>query len=139
MLDLYTTNKQTMAREALDRYRESVPTVIKKCKNCDKEFETKFGTFCSTPCKGAFYKETKRLEKCKDYVCYFCGGPVTEKKKVKFCCDEHAVSFESYKRSGRKISIKINDKTTIFTNKYDKIPEVVAKMRDVLNDVKRGM
>ena len=86
--------------------------------------------------KTKHWKETTRLEKEKvaNLVCYYCGGLVDEKKKTKFCCSQHAVLFKNAKRVGRKIGIKINDKTTIYTNKYDCIPEVIAKQKQFIEN-----
>jgi hypothetical protein len=66
-------------------------------------------------------------------ICFYCGTLLLDEKKVKFCCNEHRAFFENAKRAGRKISIKINDKTTIFTDKYDIIPTVVAKQKEFIN------
>ena len=78
-------------------------------------------------------ERNKTFRKAKGLVCFYCAGPITEKKKIKFCCDEHGDLFENAKRAGRKIAIKINDKTTIYTDKYDRIPEVAAKQRAIIN------
>jgi hypothetical protein len=123
----------------LAAYRESVPTVTKECLQCKKPFETKFGTFCSSTCKSKHHKEQKRLEKLKELVCYFCGGPITEKRKTKFCCEEHKEDFFEAKRAGRKIAIKINPKTTVFTDKYDKIPEIIASYKTMAEDYANGV
>lgn len=124
--------------DRLAAYRESVPKVVKECLECKSSFETRFGTFCSSTCKSKHHKEKKRLEKLKDLVCYFCGGPITEKRKKKFCCEEHKNDFFEAKRSGRKIALKVNEKTTIFTNKYDKIPEILANYKVVIEDLSNG-
>ena len=123
--------------DRLSAYRESVPKVTKECLECKQVFETKFGTFCSATCKSKHNKELKRQEKLKDLVCYFCGGPITEKRKTKFCCEDHQKDFFEAKRAGRKIKIKVNSKTTIFTDKYDKIPEIIANYKVMMEDYTR--
>ena len=124
--------------DVLAAYRESVPKVSKECLECKSSFETRFGTFCSSTCKSKHHKEKKRLEKIKDLICHFCGGAITEKRKTKFCCEEHKNKFFEAKRYGKKIALKINEKTTIFTDKYDRIPEILANYKVAIEDMTNG-
>jgi hypothetical protein len=124
--------------DVLDAYRESVPKTVKECIECKASFETKIGTFCSSTCKSKHHKEKKRLEKIKELVCHFCGGAITEKRKTKFCCKEHKNKFFEAKRTGKKIAIKVNEKTTIFTDKYDRIPEILANYKVAAEDMTKG-
>lgn len=115
-----------MSRAArLHAYRDSIPTVKKNCAHCNSEFETKFGIYCSAICKTKAHREKKKAEARKDYICYYCGSQITAPSFYKFCNEDHGRKFQTAKDRGKPILLKINNKTTIQTKKYDSIPEVV--------------
>jgi hypothetical protein len=70
-------------------------------------------------------------------VCHFCGIDIKDEKKIKFCCEEHGRSFSRAKKANKKIKIKVDNKTTIFTDKYDKISDIILKYRNMMDDYTR--
>jgi len=110
----------------LNEYRKSTPTETKKCEHCTTLFETKFGKYCSNACKTAAYRVREKT-KASVLPCHFCGVAIEKKSHYKFCCVTHKNKFHKYKRSGKKVSLKINDRLTIETSKYDKIPDIINK------------
>lgn len=69
--------------------------------------------------------------------CHFCGNKAEEGKI--FCTDEHEKDFASYKATGKKLSIKVDAKTTIFTTKYDRVGEIVERLKQHINDPLSGL
>jgi hypothetical protein len=63
-------------------------------------------------------------------VCHFCGKPLSGRQS-KFCCQTHAEKFKFHVNSGLKISIKIDEKTSFSTDKYDKIPRYIKMYKEL--------
>lgn len=135
-----TTNK-------LKVYRDSLPTITKNCECCGTGFETKADPanpkptdrkYCSANCKSNAHREAKRKEKTKDQICYFCGCHFDTKRKTKFCSEDHKVLFHNAVKAKRKITIVIDAKTKIITDKYDRIPQIVAKLKAYMKSDKAG-
>lgn len=113
----------------LQRYRESVHSVVKPCAHCQTPFETKFGMYCSDRCCDRAGRARKLALRLKDLICWYCAGPIP-KRATKFCCEDHKIRFHHAKDRGKPINIKIDSKTIISTKKYDTIPEVVKSYKE---------
>lgn len=108
---------------------------MKKCKNCGKDFK-KSSTFCSLTCKVEYSSREIEKEVLEKSFCLYCGSLSTTNES--FCSEEHKHLYEKARKENAPIHIKINDKTTISTRKYDKIPELIAKYTSMQKDVTRG-
>ena len=117
----------------LNKYRDSVHSVVKPCAHCQTNFETKFGMYCSTLCRNRAHRKKKQVERLKDLVCFFCGCQVTNRQS-KFCSTDHKNSFHKANNANKAIKIRLDHKTIIETKKYDSIPEVIKMYNDQKNN-----
>jgi predicted nucleic acid-binding Zn ribbon protein len=106
-----------------------------QCQNCGKKY-TRAGNFCSDVCRNISLEKRVNEEVSNRSFCHYCGRKSPNGEK--FCSDIHREDFEEARAEGRKISIRVNEKTIIQTDKYDKIPEMIAKYTFISRDVTRG-
>jgi len=95
-------------------------------------------------CGDIFYNESEEEKKCNickeiDRYCFICGIRIDNNSKHSpFCSASHKQRFDFFKRNGESIPIYIDNKTTMFTKKYEfkKIKKAIKIYRKKLNTIR---
>ena len=123
------------------------------CIVCNIEHERR-GIYCSKKCGDKAYRDRKRVivvdavakpkesinrskkvsilkeKRAKSKWCNYCGKSIEDTDRLKFCSDEHSQNFLDAIDSGKSLRIKIDHRTTIITDKYNKIQEIIEKRQE---------
>jgi ribosomal protein L24E len=123
----------------------SAPKTDKPCEHCNAIYNgIALMKYCSKSCKKKAWRKIHgaeenikrniiRKEKKPIAYCNYCAGIINIKNGVRFCSKEHNARFFSRKRYNKSVPLQITPKVLIWTNKYDKIQDIISKYREHMN------
>lgn len=107
------------------------------CLCCNSSIESKNKRkYCSDACRKKYHTsirsdKRKTQRESEEQFCNYCGEIIRIKiaKRRKFCNDYHADMFWSRKKCGSPLKIKLDERTHIYTKKYDRVVELILEHR----------